>query len=379
MNPNIVFHGKMPDPFLKEDGTRMTPEEWAANKNAIRDKIVDIEYGGMPPRPEYLRVEQLSGLRRDKYSTWFKIYAGTKEKQLSFTLELYVPHVPGISPTYMRGPAIEGEKYPVLLTGDACYCNLESDTVKEARKHGMIVAIFNRLELANDIHFNRDGGLHDIYEGDYSDMSAWAWGYMTCMDAFEQLSFVDETEVAITGHSRGGKTVLLAGAMDERIKYVCPNNSGCHGVASYRCDMLADEEKGLGRSEVLDDLLRGAPTWMGPQLYDYKGRVNELPYDMHYFGAMVAPRYYIQMEGMQDYWSNPVGSWQTLMAVKACYKHLGYDEDRAVAWFRPGDHRHELPDFSELIEHVARMQKGLPVSEHLLINPYPTVERNFDW
>jgi len=25
------------------------------------------------------------------------------------------------------------------------------------------------------------------------------------------------------------------------------------------------------------------------------------------------------------------------------------------------------------------MQKGLPVSEHLLINPYPTVERNFDW
>ena len=49
MKPNIVFHGKMPDPFLKEDGTRMTPEEWAANKNAIRDKIVDIEYGGICP------------------------------------------------------------------------------------------------------------------------------------------------------------------------------------------------------------------------------------------------------------------------------------------------------------------------------------------
>jgi hypothetical protein len=94
---------------------------------------------------------------------------------------------------------------------------------------------------------------------------------------------------------------------------------------------------------------------------------------------MIAPRYYIHMEGMQDHWSNPVASWQTLMAVKECYKYLGYDADRAVAWFRPGGHRHSLPDFTELIEHVARMQKGLPVSEHLLINPYPNEAPNFDW
>ena len=118
---------------------------------------------------------------------------------------------------------------------------------------------------------------------------------------------------------------------------------------------------------------------MGPKLYDYKGRVDELPYDMHYFGALIAPRYYMQIDGMQDYWSNPVGSWQTLMAVKECYKYLGYDPDRAVSWFRTGGHRHELPEFEELMSLVARAQKGLPVSDHLLINPYPDVERNFDW
>lgn len=45
----VQFLGKMPDPFLKEDGTRMTPAEWEANRDRIRDMIVDIEYGGMPP------------------------------------------------------------------------------------------------------------------------------------------------------------------------------------------------------------------------------------------------------------------------------------------------------------------------------------------
>ena len=84
----ITFHGKMPDPFLKADGSRMTPEEWAANRDQIRDMIVDIEYGGMPPRPEYLRIEPLTGYRRGHEGTWYKIYAGTscRTMQSSSTL-----------------------------------------------------------------------------------------------------------------------------------------------------------------------------------------------------------------------------------------------------------------------------------------------------
>ena len=74
----IIFHGKMPDPFLKDDGSRMTPEEWLQQRDALREKIVDIEYGGMPPRPEYLRVEPLNDFRRAESSMWYKIYAGTK-------------------------------------------------------------------------------------------------------------------------------------------------------------------------------------------------------------------------------------------------------------------------------------------------------------
>ncbi len=34
----IEFLGKMPDAFKKADGTRMTKEEWHANRDEIREK-----------------------------------------------------------------------------------------------------------------------------------------------------------------------------------------------------------------------------------------------------------------------------------------------------------------------------------------------------
>lgn len=372
----VVFHGKMPDPFLKEDGTRVTPDEWPTYKKALLEKIVDIEYGGMPPRPEVVEIEPLDSFVRGPFIVWYRIKAGTKEKQLTFLLGLTIPYFEEKGIYYMAPPQ-EDEKYPVILTGDGCYRNMERDSVEEANKRGFIAATFNRLELANDIKGSREGGIHDIYEGDYSDISAWAWGYSVCMDVFEKLSYVDETEVAITGHSRGGKTVMLAAAVDERIKYVSPNNSGCHGANSHKCQVLGIP--GIRReTETMTHMLDSVPTWMGPKLEQYRGKPEELPYDMHFFGAMIAPRYYMQCEGMQDYWINPVGAWQNFAAVKACYKYLGCEEN-AGAWFRPGYHRHRLPEYTEFLDFIERAQKGLPLAEHLKINPYPDVPLNFDW
>lgn len=363
----IKFLGKMPDPFLKEDGTRMTPAEWEANKKQILEKIVDIEYGGMPPKAEYVEFEPLNWITKDR---WYKVYAGTKEKQVSFTLEVHTPEVLEWAPADV--------KWPVLLTGDGCYRSMETDVIEEANRRGFIAARFNRLEIANDVKGSREGGIHRIYEGRYTDISAWAWGYMVCMDVLEKLPFADETEVGITGHSRGGKTVMLAAAVDERIKYCCPNNSGCHGAVSYRCHVTGQGGNPEQWTETLASMLSNFPTWMGDKLTEYADCVEKLPYDMHYFGAMIAPRYYLQCEGMQDYWINPIGAWQNLSAVKACYKYLGC-EDHAAGWFRPGQHRHKLPDFTEFLDFMERVQKGKALSEHLQINPYPEIPLNFDW
>ena len=362
----VQFLGKMPDPFQKEDGTRMTPEEWQERRAAIRDMIVDFEYGGMPPKPEYLELEQIYAGVRGRAATYYLVKAGKKDKYVTFHLGI-IKH------------KSDDEKYPVLLTGDACYDNLESDTVDEAIRRGYVVARFNRLELAYDQTRDRKGPLFEVYPEypNFTAISAWAWGYSVCMDVFEQLSYTDETEVGITGHSRGGKTVMLAAAVDERFKYVCPNNSGCHGAVSHRCYVTHQGEIDQ-QTERISDMIKNMPDWMGPKLWDYADNEDKLPYDMHYFGALIAPRYYLQCEGMQDYWINPIGAWQNFAAVKECYRYLGC-EDHAGAWFRPGFHRHKLPDYTQFMDFMDRARAGLPLAEHLDVNPYPNIEKNFDW
>ncbi len=148
---------------------------------------------------------------------------------------------------------------------------------------------------------------------------------MRALDALEMIPHADATNVGITGHSRGGKTVLLAAVADERFKFVCPNNSGCHGAVSYRL-----KEVGFGyhgKTEELSDMFKNLYHWMGEGLRQYIDNEDALPYDMHFFGALVAPRYYLQCEGMQDYWINPKGAWMNFKGVKAAYKYLGCQDN----------------------------------------------------
>ena len=96
------------------------------------------------------------------------------------------------------------------------------------------------------------------------------------------------------------------------------------------------------------------------------------------FGALIAPRFYLQCEGMQDYWINPKGAWMNFCGVKEAYRYLGC-EDNCGAWFRPGIHRHKLPDFTEFLEFMSAKMQGSPTAAHLKINPYPELMIDTDW
>ena len=323
---------------------------WRIRRKELLDLVVDLEYGGMPPQPESLRVEQLQHPLGEMLSMRVHI-----NETFSFTLQVYKP---------IKRPQ-PGTKFPIILTGDGCYHNCNDAVIADAFSHGFAVAKFNRVEFAADTCCpDRKGGIYDLYpDSTFGAIAAWAWGYSRAMDALETLEIVDTAKVAITGHSRGGKTVLLAGALDERFAYVHPNGSGCGGAGCFR--YRTEPRDGLRGSAQLQDILKSMAYWFGPKLPAYIGKDHTLPFDQHFLKAAVAPRMLIETSGREDTWANPKGSYLTFEAAREVYRLLGVPENIAYR-IRPGGHAHTPADFNALFTF---MEDPLAVTEGYTTHP----------
>ena len=52
--------GKLPDLMTFEDGTPVrTPTDWPRRRAELYKTAVELQYGTMPPKPEFLEVETL--------------------------------------------------------------------------------------------------------------------------------------------------------------------------------------------------------------------------------------------------------------------------------------------------------------------------------
>lgn len=324
-------------------------EAWRKRRRELLDEIIDIEYGGFPPEPQSVRVEQL---QHPINALSMKIYVN---ERFNFMMQVFKPR-----------PLEEGKKYPVILTGDGCYRNCSDTVIDDAIARGYIVAKFNRVEFAKDLHHeDRTGGIYEMYPGlTFGAISAWAWGYSRAMDALETLPFVDTEKVTITGHSRGGKTVLLAGAVDERFAVVNPNGSGCGGGGCFR--YRTEPRDGKRGNERLEEILRGVAYWFGPKLKEYIGRDHELPFDQHFLKACVAPRCLLETNGSDDTWANPKGAYLTYEAAKEVWELYGVPENIAYR-LRKGDHAHLPSDFDALL---AFIEDATAVTDGYKVTPF---------
>jgi len=159
-------------------------------------------------------------------------------------------------------------------------------------------------------------------------ISTWAWGLSRIMDVLLEDARFDSNRIGVTGHSRLGKTALLAAAFDERFAFCAPVQSGCGGAAPSRGVV----------GESVEQITNRFPHWFSPEFASFAGCENDLPFDQHELLAMVAPRPLLVANASGDLWANPEGQAEALRQAERVYTFLGAS-DRTFEFLRPGGHQ----------------------------------------
>lgn len=149
----------------------------------------------------------------------------------------------------------------------------------------------------------------------WGSIAVWSWGLSKILDYFETDNKIDANSIVIMGVSRLGKTVLWAGALDERFASVIAICSGESGAA------LSKRNYGETIAHI------ASPTryhyWFAPKYQEFGTDVNSLPVDGHMLISLIAPRPLLLVTGNTDKWSDPYGEYLAAKAAEPVYELLG--------------------------------------------------------
>jgi len=208
---------------------------------------------------------------------------------------------------------------------------------------------------------------------DWGALRAWAWGGSRVMDYLETDPAVDAHRVAVEGHSRFGKTALVAMAYDPRFAVAYVNSSGAGGANLARRHYGEQLENIAGAGEY---------HWMAGNYLKYAELTPkevtpaDMPVDSHELIALCAPRPVFIGGGTTeggDGWADVRGTFLAEVAAGPVYKLLGKqglsDEHGPTGTFppvgaalvagdlgfrqHPGGHT-PIPDFPAFIAFASR-------------------------
>jgi hypothetical protein len=156
-------------------------------------------------------------------------------------------------------------------------------------------------------------GQTDRAPDDWGAIGAWAWGLSRGLDYLLTDRQVDGKRVIAFGQSRLGKTVLWAGAQDQRFAAVVASCSGEGGAALSRRDY----------GENLDNMTTTYLYQFSLNFHGYYKNWNELPVDAHMLVALMAPRPLLLNTGSEDKWSDPKGEFLAAQTASPVYELFG--------------------------------------------------------
>lgn len=266
--------------------------------------LLNEEYGTMPPLPESISFEEEEGVIPNfcagkAYCSRVVANCMVNGKEFSFPFLATIP--------------ADGEKHPFFV-----HMNFRPDNpdrympTEELVDNGFAVLSVWYNDITSD-----DGDFTNGLAGvlfpdgkrgptDCGKIAMWAWATHRVLDYAQLLADkLDMLNSVVCGHSRLGKTALVAAATDERFRFAYSNDSGCSG------DALARGTTG----ETVKDICERFPFWFCENYYKYAENEASMPFDQHYLLASIAPRYVMVGSASDDSWADPKSQYLSCVAA----------------------------------------------------------------
>lgn len=312
-----IENRQLPALLEMADGTAVTDEElWARRREEIAYQL-QHEYCGFEP-PLRAKVQGNVVAQDDRTS-----FSG---KAIYQKLDIACQLATGSFnfPCHFVRPKVM-EKPPVFVYISFSQA-LVDDLIpmEEILDNGFAVASFYYQDIAPDIDDNFQNGIATAYGRNPFDawgkVRMWAWGASRVMDYLQTLDCIDKERIAVIGHSRLGKTALLAGAFDERFSLTISNDSGGAGAALFH-----------GKTgEMVKNFRNGTSGhWFAGNFRNYVRREMEMPFDMHFLLAMMAPRNLYVCSAKEDAHADPKSEFLACVAASPVYEEV-YHKDGLV-------------------------------------------------
>lgn len=343
---NLPSRPELPDPLVALDGTKITTKDAWLNKRKpeLKDLFQNYMYGHIPGKPADLafKVERVDAKALGGKAT-------LKEITISYgPPETPKMHLLLVIPNKRTGPApvflgLNFNGNHTLLTdpkirlpqgwmrdGKGVKKNLATDegrgtaidawSLEHVIDAGYAVATVYYGDIVSDRSDKREGVQNYIKTGqpaehDWGAIAAWAWGLQRVVDYLVTDADIDSSRIVVFGHSRLGKTALLAAAFDERIAAAIPSQAGCGGTAPSRTTNP--------KAETVKIITKAFPHWFTPTFSKFRDSVDKIPFDQHALVALVAPRPVLFNNALEDQWADPDGQFRILVAADPVYKLLG--------------------------------------------------------
>ena len=306
------------DPLLKErclppvlqfaSGEAVTLDTFAERRREMLQLLCNEEYGAAPAAPAEVRVTELESHQKrfagKATERVLSLAFDTDKGEFSFPVVEILPNgVPHKCPVFVLlnfRPDVPDKYLPVEEILDAGY--------------GILRIYFN--DVTKDCDDGFSSGIAAMYSREnytWGKLRMWAFAASRAMDYLLTVPAVDPARIAVAGHSRLGKTALLAAALDERFALACVNNSGCSGAALSR-----------GKSgERILDITQRFPYWFCEKYKAYAENEEKLPFDQHFLIACVAPRRVAIGTAEEDTWADTNAQYLAACAASPAWELQG--------------------------------------------------------